>query len=192
MESANETEMRRWIYPKPKQRQKKCENDGMRSLAGTPMLLYTQRAQDQGLRKKAVSQDNIKIRSHSQPNAAECRSVDPDLDLHPNPSRCFSAEEATQVIRSILEEELKDCSYDATTSQHRAMQLAELVKAAVRELGYERYKLVCFVVIGPVSGGTVCCCSRSVWSPNSDTYAEYLFQNHSLFALCVVYAGYYE
>nr|DBA18147.1 TPA: hypothetical protein GDO54_016429 [Pyxicephalus adspersus] len=192
MEATHETEMRRWGCPKPKQRQKKCESEGMRSLSETPMLLCSQRIQDQGLRRKAVSQDNIKLRTYSRPNAMESRANDPDLDLHPKPSRRFSEEEAERVIKSILDEELKDCGYDASTSQHRAMELAESVKAAVRELGYERYKLVCFVAMGPVSQGTICCCSRSVWSPNSDTYAEYLFRNHSLFALCVVYAGYYE
>ncbi|XP_040215878.1 dynein light chain Tctex-type 5-A-like [Rana temporaria] len=192
MEATHDTEIRRCICPKPKQRQKKCEGDGVRSLSETPMLLCSQRFQDQGLRRKAVSQDNIKARSHSRPSAMESRPNDPDLDLHPQPSRCFSAEEAVRVIKSVLDEELKDCVYDATTSQHRAMQLAELVKAAIRDLGYERYKLVCFVAIGPVSQGTIYCCSRSVWSPNSDTYAEYLFKNNSLFALCVVYAGYYE
>ncbi|XP_018417473.1 PREDICTED: tctex1 domain-containing protein 1-like [Nanorana parkeri] len=192
MEATHENEIRRLICPKPKQRQKKNESDGMRSLSETPMLLGSQRFQDQGLRRKAVSQDNIKVRSHSRPNAMESKPNDPDLELHPQPSRCFSAEEALRVIKSILDAELKDCAYDATTSQHRAMELAELVKTAVRDLGYERYKLVCFVVMGPVSQGTIYCCSRSLWSPNSDTSAEYLFQNHSLFALCVVYAGYYE
>ncbi|KAM5147849.1 dynein light chain Tctex-type 5-A-like [Mantella aurantiaca] len=192
MEATHGTEIRRWICPKPKQRQKKCESEEMRSRSETPMFLCSQRFQDQGLRRKAVSQDNLKIRNHSRPYAIESKAVDPDVDLHPQPSRLFSAEEAVRVIKSILDKELKDCDYDATTSQHRAMQLAELVKAAVRELDYERYKLVCFVAMGPVSQGTIYCCSKSVWSPNADTYAEYLFQNHSLFALCVVYAGYYE
>ncbi|XP_044158362.1 dynein light chain Tctex-type 5-A-like [Bufo gargarizans] len=144
------------------------------------------------MRRKIVTQENVKSSSRSKHNAVEYSPVDPDSDLHPQPSRIFSSEEASRVIKSILDEELQGCAYEATGSQRRAMELAELVKAAVRDLGYERYKLVCYVVLGPVSGGNINCCSRSVWSPKSDTYAEYVFQNQSLFALCIVYAGYYE
>uniref|UniRef100_A0A8C5QHM6 Tctex1 domain containing 1 n=1 Tax=Leptobrachium leishanense TaxID=445787 RepID=A0A8C5QHM6_9ANUR len=151
--------------------------------------------QDSGLKKKAVIQDNAKTPSRLGPDAMEIirTSVTPfDMDLHPQPRKCFSAEEASKVIKSVLDKQLQDMIYDATNSHRLALELAELVKMAVRQLGYERYKLVCFVVLGPVSQGTLCCSSRSVWSPNSDTYAEYLYQNRSLFALCVVYAGYYE
>lgn len=192
MESTPETETRRSMCPKPKLRQKRCESEGIRALSDTPMLLCSQRFHDQGMRRKAVSQENIKARTYSRPYAIESRANDPDVNLHPQPSRIFSAEEAVRVMKSILDEELKDCGYEASTSQHRAMQLAELVKAAVRQLGYERYKLVCFVAMGPASQGTIYFCSRSLWSPHSDTFAEYLFQNNSLFALCIVYAGYYE
>ncbi|XP_075040155.1 dynein light chain Tctex-type 5-A-like [Mixophyes fleayi] len=187
MKPTNEIELRRWICPKPKQFQKKSDIETMRSLAETPM-----RVQEPGGRRKVVTQDNAKVSSYSRYGAVECRPIDPDFDLHPQPSRRFSAEEASRVIKSVLDGELQDCGYDATESQRRALELAELVKVAVRKLGYERYKLVCYVVLGPVSQGTICCCSRSICSPNSDTYAEYLFQNQSLFALCIVYAGYYE
>ncbi|KAM9324786.1 dynein light chain Tctex-type 5-A-like [Gastrophryne carolinensis] len=192
MEAAHESGIGYSICMKSKPRQKKCDGERIRSSAGTPMLLYAQRVNDSGLQRKTASWDDIKIRSHSRTNAIECRQANPDLELHPQPSRCFSAEEAEGVIKRVLDKELKDSSYDATRSQQRAMDLAELVKGAVKELRYERYKLVCFVVLGPVSQGAICCCSKSVWSPNSDTYAEYLFQNQSLFALCVVFAGYCE
>ncbi|XP_063794832.1 dynein light chain Tctex-type 5-A-like [Pseudophryne corroboree] len=192
MKAAHETEYRRWICPKPKQLQKKSETDTMRSLALTPMLSSSQRAQEHRGRRKAVTQDNAKAVCYSRHDTVECRPTDPDQELHPQPCRPFSAEEASRVIKYVLDGELQDCGYDARESQRRALELAERVKVAVRELGYERYKLVCYVVLGPVSQGTMCCCSRSVWSPNSDTYAEYLFQNQSLFALCIVYAGYYE
>ncbi|KAG9483252.1 dynein light chain Tctex-type 5-A-like [Eleutherodactylus coqui] len=189
MEQANESELKRWFTSKPKQHQKRGESEAFRSLAVTPMLASCQRNQESGMRRKP--QVNGKSNYQSK-HVVEYNSADPDFDLHPRPSRIFSSEEASRVIKSILDGELRDCAYEATGSWRRAMELAELVKAAVRDLGYERYKLVCYVVLGPVSGGTMCCCSRSVWSPNSDTYAEYLFQNQSLFAQCIVYAGYYE
>ncbi|XP_075688337.1 dynein light chain Tctex-type 5-A-like [Rhinoderma darwinii] len=192
MDQTHESELKRWIYSKPKHHQKRSESEALRSLTDTPLITSCQRCQQSGMRRKVGTQDNAKTSSQSKRDVTAYSSIDPDFDLHPRPSRLFSSEEASRVIKSILDGELRDCAYEATGSQRRAMELAELVKAAVRDLGYERYKLVCYVVLGPATGGTIYCCSRSVWSPNSDTYAEYLFQNQSLFALCIVYAGYFE
>ncbi|KAM3915773.1 dynein light chain Tctex-type 5-A-like [Leptodactylus fuscus] len=192
MDQTHESELRRWICSRPKLHQKRSESEALRSLAVTPLLSSFQRCQESGMRRKTASQDNAKSTGQTKHGAMGYSAVDPDYDLHPRPSRIFSSEEALKVIKSILDRELQNCVYETPGSQRRAMELAELVKAAVRGLGYERYKLVCYVVLGPVSGGTIHCCSRSVWSPTSDTYAEYLFQNQSLFALCIVYAGYYE
>lgn len=192
MDPTHESELKRWICPKPKPHQKRGESEALQSLAGTPLPTGSQRCQESGMRRKTGTRENTKSSSQLKRDTTDYGSVDPDFDLHPRPSRIFSSEEASRIMKSILDGELRDCVYKATESQRRAMELADLVKAAVRDLGYERYKLVCYVVLGPVSGGTICCCSRSVWSPNADTYAEYLFQNQSLFALCIVYAGYYE
>ncbi|KAG8555951.1 hypothetical protein GDO81_017876 [Engystomops pustulosus] len=189
MDQPHEGELKRWICSKPKQHQKRGENEASRSLSVTPLLTSCQRCQESGIRRKIGTQGKPSSQSK---HVLENSSVDPDFDLHPRPTRIFSSEEASRVIKSILDKELQNCAYEAPGSQRRAMELAELVKAAVRDLGYERYKLVCYIVLGPVSGGTIYCCSRSVWSPTSDTYAEYMFQNQSLFALCIVYAGYYE
>ncbi|XP_056379345.1 dynein light chain Tctex-type 5-A-like [Hyla sarda] len=191
MDQPHESDLKRWIYSKPKQHQKRNEGEALRSQAVTPLFTGGQRCQETGMRRRTATQEQPKPTTQSR-HVVDHSSVDPDFDLHPHPSRVFSSDEALRVMKSILDAELGDCVYEATGSRRRAMELAELVKAAVRDLGYERYKLVCYVVLGPVSGGTVSCCSRSVWSPKSDTYAEYLFRNQSLFALCIVYAGYYE
>ncbi|CAH2311596.1 Hypothetical predicted protein [Pelobates cultripes] len=188
MEPGQDVDMKRWIFPKAKPRQKKNDLE-------TSMILSRQRGLDSGPKKKTFTQDNAKSQSRLGPDAMETirANVIPfEMDLQPQPRRCFSAEEASKVIKSVLDNQLQESIYDATNSHQRALELAELVKRAVRELDYERYKLVCYVVLGPVSPRALYCCSRSVWSPNSDTYAEYLFQNNSLFALCIVYAGYYE
>ncbi|XP_069825136.1 dynein light chain Tctex-type 5-A-like [Dendropsophus ebraccatus] len=191
MDQPHEADVKRWLCSKPKQPQKRSDGEALRSVTATPLFSSCQRCQESGTRRKTATQEHAKSSSQAK-HAMDYSSVDPDYDLHPHPSRVFSSEEASRLIKSILDAELRDCVYEAAGSRRRAMELAELVKAAVRDLGYERYKLVCYVVLGPVAGGTVYCCSRSVWSPMSDTYAEYMFQNQSLFALCIVYAGYYE
>ncbi|XP_053325434.1 dynein light chain Tctex-type 5-like [Spea bombifrons] len=186
MDPSQDLEPRRWIHPnKPKTHQRRSEWE-------SSLSINQQQSNDSGKKRKTITQDNPKVRSRLATEPMSKHSFIPETDLQPQPKKCFSAEEASRVIKSVLDQELQDSRYDAANSHRRALQLADLVKSAVRELGYERYKLVCYVVLGPVSPRAMCCCSRSVWSPNSDTYAEYLFQNHSLFALCVVYAGYCE
>ncbi|XP_069088270.1 dynein light chain Tctex-type 5-B-like [Pleurodeles waltl] len=110
----------------------------------------------------------------------------------PQPQRTFSAQEAQRVMKAVTERTLKDRSYESPGCSQLALDLAEELKQSIRELGYERYKLVCYVVLGPVGRTGLCCSSRSIWSTASDTYAEYVFRNSLIFAVCVVYAGYYE
>uniref|UniRef100_UPI00398EA90D dynein light chain Tctex-type 5 n=1 Tax=Pristiophorus japonicus TaxID=55135 RepID=UPI00398EA90D len=115
----------------------------------------------------------------------------PDI-YQPHPARTFSAAQARAAIRSVLESRLKDAKYEPQRSAVEAVELAECVKKAVKALGYERYKIVCYLALGATRASDLSCSSRAVWSPNADTYAEFCFQNDSLFALCLVFAVYHE
>ncbi|RXM28805.1 Tctex1 domain-containing protein 1-B [Acipenser ruthenus] len=116
-----------------------------------------------------------------------------DNCYQPQPEKTFSAEEARLVMKAVVEERLRNAEYDGNACSALARELADCVKHAVKDLlFFERYKIICFVVLGPVKQSDLCCCSRSVWCPSADTYAEYCFKNHSLFALCVLYAVYSE
>ncbi|XP_072918514.1 dynein light chain Tctex-type protein 2B [Hemitrygon akajei] len=110
----------------------------------------------------------------------------------PRPAKTFSAEEARAAIRSVLESRLNGAKYEPRGSALAAVELAECVKKAVKALGYERYKIVCYLVLGATRTSGLSCSSRAVWSPTVDTYAEFCFQNDSLFALCLVFALYHE
>ncbi|XP_041063608.1 dynein light chain Tctex-type 5-A [Carcharodon carcharias] len=110
----------------------------------------------------------------------------------PRPARAFSAEEARATIGTVLEGRLKEAVYQPQGSALAALELAECVKAAVKALGYQRYKIVCYLVLGATRASDLSCSSRAVWSPAADTYAEFCFRNRSLFALCLVFAVYQE
>ncbi|OCT85256.1 dynein light chain Tctex-type 5-B-like [Xenopus laevis] len=180
-----------WTFTKAKSHYQRSKSGAIRRLPETPMKpTGSQQVQRSCARSRNDTHDKGKARSRTRLGAEEARTMDSALDLQPR--RIFSAEEVSKVIKSVLEKQLQDVEYDVTGSHQRALELAQLVKEAVKALGYERYKLVCYIVLGPVSQGAICCCSRSVWSPTSDTFAEYVFRNQSVFALCVVYAGYYE
>ncbi|KAE8610840.1 hypothetical protein XENTR_v10012258 [Xenopus tropicalis] len=191
METGRDSVNAHWTFPKPKSHHRRSKSGAFRHLPDTPIKpTGSQQAQRPGARGRNDTHDKGKPRSRTGLGAEETQTMESALELQPR--RIFSAEEVSKLIKSILEKQLQDSEYDATGSQQRALELVQLVKEAVKSLGYERYKLVCYIVLGPVSQGALCCCSRSVWSPTSDTYAEFVFRNQSLFALCIVYAGYYE
>ncbi|XP_051789010.1 dynein light chain Tctex-type 4 [Erpetoichthys calabaricus] len=110
----------------------------------------------------------------------------------PPAERRFSAERTRAAVMPLLEERLRGVEYEADGSSALALELAERIKTAVRALYHERYKIVCFVVLGSVPRAEVRCCSRGMWSGAADGFVECAFQNGSLYALCVVYAVYHE
>ncbi|XP_078075475.1 dynein light chain Tctex-type 5-A [Mustelus asterias] len=146
-----------------------------------------------GKEKKREKDHRLTQSQRSKPGTSDSRLASPAGNMYePQPARTFSAEEARAAIRTVLEGRLQDAKYEPQGSALAAVELAEGVKKAVKALGYERYKIVCYLVLGAAAASDLSCSSRAVWSPNVDTYAEFCFQNDSLFALCLVFAVYQE
>lgn len=70
--------------------------------------------------------------------------------------------------------------------------LLQVIKARVKDLVLPRYKIVVVTHIGQLNGQGMQIGSRCLWDPTTDTFASYVFQNTSLFALATVYAVYFE
>ncbi|XP_060685708.1 dynein light chain Tctex-type protein 2B [Hemiscyllium ocellatum] len=144
-----------------------------------------------GKRREKAERLSQRQRPNAGPNSSSSSSSATNLYV-PRAARTFSAEEARAAIRPVLEARLKDAKYEPHGSALAVVELAECVKKAVKALGYERYKIVCYLALGATTSSGLCCSSRAVWSPTVDTYAEVCFQNDSLFALCLVFAVYHE
>ncbi|XP_041125831.1 dynein light chain Tctex-type 5-B-like [Polyodon spathula] len=182
-----------------------CSPAGTGAKPRDPQKLYTATlAKRESHRKRDKDTRTVKSRELSGQSifAFNPKSIAANKSLYknpvdnccqPQPEKTFSAEEARQVMKAVAEERLRNAEYDGNACSALARELADCVKHTVKELlFFERYKIICFVVLGPVKQSDLCCCSRSVWCPSVDTYAEYCFKNHSLFALCVLYAVYSE
>ena len=108
------------------------------------------------------------------------------------PPRKFRASEAEAIIKEVLEHYLKDEKYDPKASKQLSMTLAQIIKDRVKELNYERYKIVCLVMVGQIGEQGLRNASRFCWDPNRDTFASGNFKNKSLFGVATVYAVYQE
>ncbi|XP_016317672.1 tctex1 domain-containing protein 1-A-like [Sinocyclocheilus anshuiensis] len=107
------------------------------------------------------------------------------------PERRVSTDRASEIIKHIVDERLETVEYSRSCSDI-SKELSDCIKTAVKKLLNDRYKLVCYVAIGQLKDSVVNCSSRTIWSPSSDTFTEYIYKNRSLFAVCILFAVYKE
>lgn len=109
------------------------------------------------------------------------------------PTAKFFPDKAEAIIKSVLEEALKDKPYDFKVFSGLISELSDRIKERVKESMYlPRYKLVSFVTAGQVKDQGVKVGSRCVWNAKCDQYASASYSNTSVFAVGVVYAAYFE
>jgi len=99
---------------------------------------------------------------------------------------------AGSIIEDVLQSELRDAKYEPERSQNLCRYLADTIKNRVKELEFQRYKIVAIVTIGSVDQSASSCASQCVWNEKFDTYSEFSFKNGSLYALGIVYGMYQE
>ncbi|KAL8576514.1 hypothetical protein ACOMHN_003072 [Nucella lapillus] len=109
------------------------------------------------------------------------------------PEKNFCPAAAKQVIREVMEGMLEGKSYsDIMQSQQLTTLMADAIKKGVKEMGFQRYKLVTHVAIGQTHDASVAFASRCVWNPSFDSFAEYTYKSGCLFAVGLVYAIYID
>lgn len=120
------------------------------------------------------------------------KSVKERPKLHqPVSDQRFPSGLVLSLMKRLVDEKLHAMEYSPACSAV-ATELSEAIKEAAKSLSSERYKLISCVAIGQMRNSAVSCLSRSIWSPDTDTFTEYLFKNQHLFALCVLFAVYQE
>ena len=108
------------------------------------------------------------------------------------PKKKFQSDKVKAIIDSVLESQLKDEAYEPNACKQWVLTLSEIIKSRVKELEYERYKIVCVVTIGKLKDQGLRMASRCCWDPNWDTFATGSFKNKTLYAVASVWGVYYE
>ncbi|XP_022786651.1 tctex1 domain-containing protein 1-like [Stylophora pistillata] len=99
----------------------------------------------------------------------------------------FYAHEIKKIMDEILEEKLSTQSYDANICRVLCVSLSEDIKSRVKNLGMERFRLICSVSIGSNCGQGILMASRFLWNDCRDNFSTSSFQNASLFAVAIVF-----
>ena len=99
----------------------------------------------------------------------------------------FCAHDIKKIMDDLLQEKLSTQSYDANICRVLCTSLSEDIKSRVKNLGMERFRLICCVSIGSNSGQGILMASRFLWNECKDNFSTSSFQNASLFAVAIVF-----
>ncbi|XP_065529171.1 LOW QUALITY PROTEIN: dynein light chain Tctex-type 5 [Lathamus discolor] len=108
------------------------------------------------------------------------------------PSERFPVAAVDAILRDVLGSCLREQPYEPVRCREMVKDIAEVIKARVKDLMIPRYKIVVVTHIGQLNEPSIQIGSRCLWDPVSDTFSSYVFKNASLFALANVYAVYFE
>jgi Tctex-1 family. len=113
-----------------------------------------------------------------------------EYQIKPKQREKFKPGKTKEIIRDILKEKLQTQVYHNEAVQQLTRDLAEEVKARLKEMNLPRYKYVVQVTIGEQKGQGVRVGCKCFWDFDTDYVASEVFQNDSIFCLCTVYAVY--
>ncbi|KAJ8278587.1 hypothetical protein GJAV_G00089190 [Gymnothorax javanicus] len=107
--------------------------------------------------------------------------------IRPNYQHKFKVGVVKECIREVLKEQLSGVSYDLQQVPALCASVADCIKDKLKELGFDGYKLVVQVVIGEQRGEGVQMAARCFWDADSDSYAQDVFMNDSLFCVAAAF-----
>lgn len=108
------------------------------------------------------------------------------------PTRKFCSSMVNEIIKRILTERLSTFKYTPRTGGRQCMHLSEEIRNLVRALNFDRYKIVCFVVMGENKEQDASIGSRCAWDDKVDCYASYTYETPTWYCTATVYGIYTE
>uniref|UniRef100_A0A7R9VVV9 Dynein light chain n=1 Tax=Chlamydomonas euryale TaxID=1486919 RepID=A0A7R9VVV9_9CHLO len=95
-----------------------------------------------------------------------------------------------ELIAGVLKERLTGAVYHADNTSAWAREIADEIKAKLKEEDWPRYKYAVQVFIGEQRGEGVRLGCRGFWDSKTDNYAHDTFQNESLFCVAAAFGVY--
>ncbi|XP_065055804.1 dynein light chain Tctex-type protein 2B-like [Rhopilema esculentum] len=111
--------------------------------------------------------------------------------IRPNFRNKFRPVAVKNVIHEVLSEELGGKQYNAEETATWTRAVSDSIKDKLKEMEYDRYKIVVQVVIGEQRGEGVKFAARCLWDSDTDNFAQDIYTNESLFCVAVAYGVFY-
>eukprot|EP00794_Sanderia_malayensis_P011191 gene11191-12365_t len=111
--------------------------------------------------------------------------------IRPNFKNKFRPAAIKPVIHEVLNEELSGKQYNPDETANWSKKISDSIKEKLKDMEYDRYKIVVQVVIGEHRGEGVKYATRCLWDSDTDNFAQDIFTNESLFCVAVAYGVFY-
>lgn len=113
--------------------------------------------------------------------------------IEPADSTRFNVMRVQEVIRDVISFYfIKMEKYQAAKCAQMSRFISEEIKGKVKELGFKRYKIACQVFIGQKCEQDIHMASMSVWNPEDDNMASYVFYKNDIYVIGLVFGTYFE
>jgi hypothetical protein len=112
--------------------------------------------------------------------------------MKPTLGQKFMKRDVEKLLKQYLEEKLSDKTYNYEESLNWSKELSGDIQQAVRNLGYQRYKIIVSVSIIEACQQGIRLASRCIWDPETDNFAEFTYSSESMHATALVFGLYWE
>jgi hypothetical protein len=96
------------------------------------------------------------------------------------------------IAQQILEREIGNKTYNSATVGTMTRVISTEIKNKVKELNFQRYRIICQVVITQVEDQGIEATSRCLWDASCDNFAAVSYRNDSIAAIAMIYGVYLE
>ncbi|XP_053663539.1 dynein light chain Tctex-type 4-like [Anopheles marshallii] len=105
----------------------------------------------------------------------------------------FNREACEAILREALDKSLQGVEYSSYFAPSLCQQICEDIKARVKELKFDRYKIIVTVTIGERYMQGLKAITQFLWDPEKDNYATCIYDaSPSLVAVGTIYAIYFD
>eukprot|EP01064_Diplonema_japonicum_P023039 TRINITY_DN33499_c0_g1_i1.p1 TRINITY_DN33499_c0_g1~~TRINITY_DN33499_c0_g1_i1.p1 ORF type:complete len:143 (+),score=19.42 TRINITY_DN33499_c0_g1_i1:49-477(+) len=116
----------------------------------------------------------------------------PTYLMKPREGTKFLKRDVEMTMAKILQEKLQSKEYDPVEQSQLTKELCTEIQSAVKQMGYERYKIVIQVNITEATGQGIRIASRCLWDPEQDNFAEAVFKNQHLWCCALCFGCFWE
>ena len=107
-------------------------------------------------------------------------------------SRSFNTQEVKALLEHLIDPRIdRENEYDCEKCTQLSKDLAQMVKDALKNLNYERYKYVIQVVLGQCQDENLMMTCRCLWDIQTDNYISYTYSNKKIFCAVTVFGLFY-
>ncbi|XP_057668322.1 dynein light chain Tctex-type 5-B-like [Diorhabda carinulata] len=156
-------------------------------------MMVAEKMDKYAARTKDVLGEVIDIRRGSMTGEAGDRRIARFMNTYKLDSdNPFNNEKVDKILKSVMEETFNELKYDPEKCGKEAKWASNTIKAKVKQLEFERYKIISLVSIGEKHNQDVLCTCRFLWDAERDNYSCYTLENPYIFGIALCFGLYYE